>query len=98
MSDLAQMLDDYRLTTAEIPYRLPDHPDLLQSYIWQNLDRIPDLPRLTRFLDFWERELDGPLHSVRVAYVGIVDSAQLDLKATAGESAGGQVRTRRIVR
>ena len=75
MSDLAHMLDDYRLTTAEILYRLPDHPDLLQSYIWQSLDRVPDFPRLTRFLDFWERELDGPLHSVRVAYVGIVESA-----------------------
>ena len=75
MSDIAQMLDDFRLTTAEILYRLPDHPELLQSYIRQNLDRIPDFPRLTRFLDFWERELDGPLHSVRVAYVGIVEPA-----------------------
>jgi uncharacterized protein Usg len=74
MSEIESMLDDYRLTTAEILYRLPDHPDLLQSYVWQHLDRIPDFPRLTRFLDFWKREIDGPLHSVRVAYVRIIDT------------------------
>ena len=35
---LALQLRDYRLTTAEILYRLPDHPDILQTYIWQDLD------------------------------------------------------------
>ena len=37
-SDLALQMKDYRLTTAEILYRLPDHPSLLQSYIWQEYD------------------------------------------------------------
>ena len=57
---------DYRLTTAEIIYRLPDHPDLLQSFIWQKLDVAPDFPELRRFLEFWSRNLEGKLHSVRV--------------------------------
>jgi uncharacterized protein Usg len=61
-----QELRDYRLTTAEIIYRLPDHPDLLQSFIWQNLDIAPDFPELRRFLEFWSRNLEGKLHSVRV--------------------------------
>jgi len=26
-------LEEYRLTTAEIIYRLPDHPDKLQTFI-----------------------------------------------------------------
>lgn len=42
MSDLALQLNDYRLTTAEILYRLPDHPRLLQTYVWQELDLLPD--------------------------------------------------------
>ena len=58
---------DYRLTTAEILYRLPDHPALLQSYIWQELDIAPQYPVLNKFLDFWRREIEGTLHSVRVA-------------------------------
>jgi uncharacterized protein Usg len=59
-------LRDYRLTTAEIIYHLPDHPDLLQSFIWQKLDLAPDFPELRRFLEFWSRNLEGKLHSVRV--------------------------------
>ena len=58
---------DYRLTTAEILYHLPDHPNLLQTFIWQDLDIAPRYPVLNQFLDFWRREIEGTLHSVRVA-------------------------------
>ncbi|MFP6757818.1 MAG: hypothetical protein VCC99_06310 [Alphaproteobacteria bacterium] len=60
-------LQGYRLTTAEILYRLPDHHTLLQTYVWQNYDLAPRYPVLERFLAYWRRELDGPLHSVRIA-------------------------------
>ena len=65
--DFALQLKDYRLTTADILYHMPDHPDLLQQYIWQDYDIAPHFPVLHRFLDFWENHLDGRLHSVRVA-------------------------------
>ena len=73
---IALQLKDYRLTTAEILYRLPDHPDLLQSYIWQDLDIAPRFPVLHKFLGFWQRELDGKLHSVRVASASLVQPAR----------------------
>lgn len=79
MSDLARQLDGYRLTTAEILYHLPDHPKLLQSYIWQDLDIAPRFPILTKFLDFWSRNLDGRLHSVQVCSTGIVKAAEFRL-------------------
>ena len=66
MSHIA-MIKDYRLTTAEIVYHLPDHPEILQTYIWQAMDIAPSFPELKRFLGFWNRELEGKLHSVRVA-------------------------------
>ncbi len=69
---LALQLKDYRLTTAEILYRMPDHPGLLQSYIWQKMDLAPGYPELRKFLDFWQRELDGEVHSVRVASARLV--------------------------
>ena len=37
-SGLLRQLQGHRLTTAEIIYRLPDHPALLQTYVWQGLD------------------------------------------------------------
>ncbi|NET71191.1 MAG: Usg family protein [Sphaerospermopsis sp. SIO1G2] len=68
MVDIAQMIMlDYRLTTAEIFYHMPDHPSILQSYIWQELDLMPEFPELKRFLEFWDKSLEGKLHSVTVA-------------------------------
>ena len=64
MSDRAP---EYRLTTAEIVYHLPDQPDTLQTFIWQKFDRAPDFPELGRFLDFWRNNIEGELHSVKVA-------------------------------
>jgi uncharacterized protein Usg len=69
---LTQQLKDYRLTTAEIVYRLPDYPALLQTYVWQELDLAPRYPALQKFLDFWERELEGKLHSVRVGTARLI--------------------------
>ena len=65
-------LNDYRLTTAEILYHLPDHPGLLQTYIWQDLDLAPSFPVLAKFLDFWAREIEGKLHSIRIASAALV--------------------------
>jgi uncharacterized protein Usg len=71
---IALQLKDYRLTTAEILYRLPDHPQILQSYVWQELDLAPRYPELRRFLEFWRRELDGEVHSVRIASASLIKS------------------------
>ncbi len=73
---LALQLDGYRLTTADILYHWPDHPDLLQNFIWQQLDIAPEFPELTRFLTYWEENLDGPLHSVTVASKALVEPAE----------------------
>lgn len=75
--ELALMLRDYRLTTAEITYRFPDHPVLLQTYLWQELDLAPKFPVLNKFLDFWDRELDGKIHSVQIAHTGLVKPSEL---------------------
>ena len=77
--ELALMLRDYRLTTAEIIYRYPDHPALLQSYVWQEFDLAPKFPTLKKFLTFWERELDGKIHSVKVMHAELINPAEFRL-------------------
>lgn len=67
----------WRLTTAEILYHMPDHPALLQTFVWQKHDRAPDFPELHRFLEFWRRDIDAALHSVRVASVALIRPAEL---------------------
>ena len=67
----------YRLTTAEILYHLPDHPHLLQSFIWQQMDLAPDFPALHRFLTHWRTAIVATLHSVTVAQTPILGRAEL---------------------
>lgn len=77
--DFARMLAGYSLTTAEIIYRMPDYPALMQSYIWQDYDLHPRFPKLKGFLEFWSRNLDGKLHKVLVAHTGLVKPYELKL-------------------
>ena len=76
-SDFVKQLSGYGLTTAHIFYRRPDHPWLLQSYIWQDYDLCPKFPELQRFLEFWRATLEGPLHSVTVAHCKLIKPAEL---------------------
>lgn len=65
-------LQGYRLATAEILYRLPDHPSVLQTFVWQHYDIEPKFPVLRRFLDYWTENIEGPLHSVRVTRLALL--------------------------
>ncbi|MDP6351371.1 MAG: Usg family protein [Alphaproteobacteria bacterium] len=75
MRDIEKLLSGNRLTTVEILYHLPDHPSLLQSYVWQTFDRAPDYPRLQRFLEYWDAHIEGKLHSVKLASAELVRPA-----------------------
>ena len=71
----------YSLTTAEILYHLPDYPSLLQSFVWQDYDLAPKFPALRKFLDFWEANLDGKLHSVKMASREILTGKEMRFAA-----------------
>lgn len=73
---LQLQLKDYRITTAEILYFMPDHRHVLQSFVWQNLDIAPRFPVLKKFLDFWQNNLEGRLFKVRVASAGLIQPAE----------------------
>ena len=77
--DFRAQLTGFSLTTAEILYRMPDHPSLLQTYVWQDYDIHPRFPRLNQFLDFWSRNLDGKLFRVTVAHKKLITPAELRL-------------------
>ncbi len=78
MANMGKQLNDYRLTTAEILYHMPDHPDLLQSFIWQDYDIAPRYPVFTKFLGFWIREIEGKLHSVHVASTTLINASEMN--------------------
>ena len=75
-ADFRRQLEGFGLTTANILYRMPDHPGILQNYIWQQHDIHPDFPALRKFLAFWTRELEGALYSVTVAHARLIKPAE----------------------
>ncbi len=82
MGALEKQLLGYRLTTAEIIYHLPDYPELLQNFIWQDFDLAPEFPVLKRFLSFWQHNIDGRLHSVTVAATTLIRPAEIRVSRT----------------
>jgi uncharacterized protein Usg len=76
-SDFRRQLEGYGLTTAKILYHLPDHPKILQTYVWQQYDLHPEFPELRKFLDFWRTKLDGLLHSVVVGHAHLIKPAEI---------------------
>ncbi|MEO9613833.1 MAG: aspartate-semialdehyde dehydrogenase [Nitratireductor sp.] len=75
-TELKRMLDGYGLTTARILYHMPDHPHLLQTYVWQDYDIAPRFPVLGAFLDFWKEKLDGPLHSIAYTHKRLITPSE----------------------
>src|SRR5215472_8748827 len=75
--DFRKLALGYGLTTAEILYRMPDHPSILQTYVWQNYDLFPRFPALKDFLQFWQEKLEGPLFRVTVAHSRLIKPAEL---------------------
>jgi uncharacterized protein Usg len=41
------------------------------------LERLARFPEVSRFLDFWRRQIVAPLHSVRVASAALTRPAEL---------------------
>lgn len=70
------LLQGYGLTTAELFYGLPDHPSVLNSFVWQDYDRAPDHDRLLGFISFWRDEIEGPLHSVRFVHRTLISPGE----------------------
>ena len=77
--DFRQQLSGGGLLTAEIVYYRPDFPKLLQSFVWQTVDKAPKFPRLADFLDHWRREVEAVIHSINIAHADLLQPAEVRL-------------------
>jgi uncharacterized protein Usg len=74
--DMRMQLEGYGLSTVEIHYFMPDHPSLLQLFVLQQYDLAPRFPVLRDYLDFWRREIEAVIHSVRFAHQNLIGPAE----------------------
>lgn len=66
LSEVELILQNYSLMTLEITYFMPDHPKILQTFIWQLYDISPYFPESSKFLNFWNKEIEGKIHNVKI--------------------------------
>lgn len=77
--DLA-IVHGYSMCLWEFTYWHPDRrlvlapPMMLQKY-----DLVPGYPELRKFLDFWTKNIEGKLHSVRVSSERLIRPAEFRL-------------------
>ncbi len=76
-SDFASRFRGGGLLTTEVVYFLPDHKNLLQSFVWQTIDTAPTFPRLHAFLDHWRRDVEAVIHLIRIAHSDWVGPAEI---------------------
>jgi len=76
-SEMELRLMGYRMATIDVLYRMPDHPNILQNFIWQTLDLAPQFPRLNKFLHYWRNNIDGEMHKVTVATRQMIEPQEL---------------------
>lgn len=70
------MLKGYGLTTAQIFYRIPDYQRVINTYVWQEYDLAPDYPKLFDFIEFWQKKIEGPLHSIMFTHRKLIRAGE----------------------
>ena len=77
------LLRNYSLCIWEIRYWLPDSPHILgPEFTVQEYDLPPSFPELHRFLKFWSKNIEGKLHSVKVASHALIRPAEFRIIGT----------------
>ena len=56
----------WTLATVQVIYHIPDYIHILNEFAWQTEDEIPNYPRIHRFLDYWDKNIDGPIKEVYI--------------------------------
>lgn len=70
-----ELCENFRLTSVLVTYRNPDYHSILQDFFWQTLDIPPKYPRIYKFLDYWEANIDAPIFSVQIENKEIISPA-----------------------
>ena len=63
---MAYILHKWTVATVQVVYYIPDYLNIVQEFIWQTEDQLPEYPRITKFLNYWDKNIDGPIKEVYI--------------------------------
>jgi uncharacterized protein Usg len=49
-------------------YWMPDYNNILQEFMWQLNDVVPEYPRVHRFLNHWHENIEAVIETVEVSH------------------------------
>ena len=49
-------------------YWMPDYNNILQEFMWQLNDVVPEYPRIHRFLNHWHENIEAVIETVEVSH------------------------------
>ncbi len=67
------------LVTVHVYYWMPDYNNVLNQFIWQTKDIVPEIPRVHKFLNFWHEEIDAVINEVQVSFAKKSDYRTVDI-------------------
>lgn len=56
------------LVTVDIFYYMPDYSSILNEFIWQTEDFVPEYPRVHKFLWHWKHEIKATISEVLLCH------------------------------
>ena len=77
---MTYILKNWTLATVQVIYYIPDYIHIVNEFAWQTEDTQPHYPRIKRFLDYWDKNIDGPIkeayiydHDIQNPHIRVVD-------------------------
>lgn len=59
---------DRRIATLQIYYYRPDYTNILQEFVWQTEDLVPEFPRVHKFLWHWKNNIIAPIAEIQLSH------------------------------
>jgi len=60
------LLNKLQLVTIDIFYYRPDYTNIVQEFLWQVEDTIPEFRRTHKFLNHWHKNIDAVIQEVQI--------------------------------
>ena len=63
---MVYIIEKWTIASVQVVYYIPDYLSIVNEFVLQTEDQKPKYPRITEFLDYWDKNIDGPIKEVYI--------------------------------
>ncbi len=63
---MVYIIEKWTIASVQVVYYIPDYLNIVNEFVWQTEDQRPKYPRIGEFLDYWDKNIDGPIKEVYI--------------------------------